>query len=96
MAPIPGLALTPPPFSTRAQFQALGRSAALAVVGLSVWLALACSASSQAGAARATFPVEAPAWTRGASTSLDPVHAVRPAAKAFPASATASCALDTD
>ncbi|RBP03079.1 hypothetical protein DFR50_1463 [Roseiarcus fermentans] len=72
------------PFSARAHLQALGRSAAVAVVGVSVWIALVCSASSHAGA-DGRDPVNAPAWTLGASTSFD-------AGPAFRSGAMSSCA----
>ena len=85
MAPHVDPALSP--FSTQAHLQALGRSAAVAVVGLSIWIALACSAASHAGGVEAKPPVDAPVWTAGASTSFDTIHALRPGSLS-------SCAMD--
>lgn len=78
MAPVSRVAPTPFPISTRAHLVALQRSIAVAVVGLAVWIALACSAPSQAGGARAKTPVGAPEWTLGKSSSFDTIRALRP------------------
>ena len=79
MAPVSRVARTPAPYSTRAHLLALQRSIAVAVVGLAVWIALACSAPSQAGGDRTRTPAGAPEWTLGKSSSFDTIRALRPA-----------------
>ena len=69
----------PTRFSTRENLLALRRSIAVAVVGLAVWIALACSAPSQAGGERTSAPIGAPEWTLGRSSSFDSIRALRPA-----------------
>jgi hypothetical protein len=72
MTVIASVGSTPNPFSKRSHLPALRRSAAVAAVGLTVWLAAVSSASVHPKNDPPALQIKAPEWTRRRSIEIDP------------------------
>ena len=81
-----GASPAPPPFSSRTHLQALGRALGVAVVGLSVGVALAWSSSAKPAAELAakapSAAIAAPEWTYRGANAFGPRRSACAAAQA--------------